>query len=225
VRKALLTKDFGFKDMDKLKDGQFLKLAMVAKGVAAGFVTELTAKGYDAADNTALGTLITTYVDGLQNQNLEIGSRDSAQENRVLKGNEIYGLLEKELCEAAKSYWRTRSAAKENDYIIYNNESGHGAPEGTTNTPVLNGQIVVLVNGVAPADPGHFYFKNRGPAGCILHIYFGSLVSNLYAGTGITLTSGQHLIAEPSDIGPIHQFLLCQNLSGVDGSIDFAPLS
>ena len=97
---------------------------MAAHGVADTYQTELTAKGFTSADNSDLQGLIKTFVIGLQNKSLEAGSRDIAQENRVEKGNEIYDLLENQLCVAGKNYWRTRSAAKYNDYFIYNNASG-----------------------------------------------------------------------------------------------------
>ena len=95
---------FGLKSLDDCNDSDLLRVRLVAHGVAVTYVTELTAKGYTAADNTALASMITTYVSGLQNQSMEIGSRDNAQEARVLAGNTLYNLLENELCEAAKSY-------------------------------------------------------------------------------------------------------------------------
>jgi hypothetical protein len=217
-------KRFKLKELDDMRDGDLLKAALVAHGVAASFITELTVKGYNAAANTALQTLIDDYVGGLQNQVMEIGSRDSAQEARVVEGNAIYDLLEHELCEAAKSYWRTRSAARLNDYFIHNNESGFGAPASVTHLEVVDSAVVTIVDDVPPAAPGDIYLKNTGPAGCVLHIYFAPNPAQLFLGVGITLNSGQHVNATAADIGPIQSFLLVNNSSGVNGGLDFAPL-
>lgn len=115
---------FGFKGLDKFTDAELLKAALVAHGLATTYAAPLAAKGFLAADNTELQTMCSTFVSGIQHQRIETGSRDIAQEDRVKAGNDLYALLEKELCEAGKSYWRTRSAAKYNDYIIYNTSSG-----------------------------------------------------------------------------------------------------
>jgi hypothetical protein len=115
-----------------MNDAQLLKTGMVAHGVAATHAAPLATKGWDAADNTALKTLTDDLAAGLQNQSIEIGSRDNATENRVLKGNELYDLLANELCEAGKEYWRTLSEAKYNDYIIYDSPSQNTSTAGYT---------------------------------------------------------------------------------------------
>ncbi len=119
---------FGLEGVSDFTVAELLRRALVAHQVATTYAAELTAKGFTAADNTALNGQISSYVSKIQNQALETGSRDIAQENRVLAGNALYHQLEGELCEAAKNYWRTRSAAKYNDYIIYNNETGTEEP-------------------------------------------------------------------------------------------------
>ncbi len=153
--KSARYRQFGLKDLDALTDAQLLRNGMVAHGVAIIYATELAAKGYDAADNTALQTLINDYVSGLQNQKIEIGSRDIAQEARVMAGNDIYQLLQNELCEAGKAYWRTRSAAKYNDYLIYNNETGTNPNTITQEGTIAANEVVnisALIGDLPDAD-------------------------------------------------------------------------
>lgn len=119
---------FGLEEMTKFTDSELLRRALVAHQVAVTYATELDTKGYTALDNSAFKARIEVYVKKIKEKAMEVGSRDIAQETRVLKGNALYHHLEDELCEAAKNYWRTRSAAKYNDYIIYNNETGTEEP-------------------------------------------------------------------------------------------------
>lgn len=139
-------KQFGLKGLDDMNDAQLLKTGMVAHGVAVSHATPLATKGWDAADNTELKSLTDDLAAGLKNQSIEIGSRDNATENRILKGNELYGLLENELCEAGKSYWRTLSEAKYNDYIIYNTPSGGSSGSGGTSTSEGNVNMGTVSN-------------------------------------------------------------------------------
>ncbi len=122
--KSVAFDTFGFKGLDKFKDSDLLKIALVIPALTTKHAVVLATKGWLAADNTELQTMFTDFVGGIQNQAMETGSRDIATDDRIAEGNEVYNLLENELCEAAKSYWRTRSAAKYNDYIIYNTGSG-----------------------------------------------------------------------------------------------------
>ena len=117
---------FGFINLDNFKDSDLLKIALVVPALTTKHAVILATKGWLAADNTELNTLLTTFVSGIQNQVLEIGSRDSAAAVRVNEGNEVFNLLNNELCEAGKGYWRTISEAKYNDYLLFNTESGSG---------------------------------------------------------------------------------------------------
>jgi hypothetical protein len=145
-------KQFNFQGLDKFTDAQVLKQSLVVQGLNVTYAVQLATKGWDAADNTELQTLTNEVVASLQNQSIETGSRDNAQEARVLAGNAVYNLLQNELCEAGRAYWRTRSAAKYNDYIIYDTPSGGPTPNVTvsgiltdnvTNNPIAGAQFVM----------------------------------------------------------------------------------
>jgi hypothetical protein len=67
--------------------------------------------------------------------------------------------------------------------------------------------------------------ENKGAAGCIIYIYYAATATALYTGTGVTLISGDEQTIEATDPGPIQAFLLAQNGSSINGSLDFTPLS
>lgn len=86
-------------------------------------------------------------------------------------------------------------------------------------------QIVVLDSNLQPTDAGSAYFKNSSPAGVSLNIYFAANPNDPFSGTGITLTSGQEVVVDSDDIGPIQPYLLVQNTGPFNGSLDFTKLS
>lgn len=134
-------KQFKLKGIDEMTEAELLKTALVAAGVANIYATELATKGYLATDILALKTLADNYVDSFMYKNIEVGSRDTAQEKRVMEANVLYNMLQNELCEAGKSYWRTRSAAMYNDYEIYTGT-------GTGNDPEVNSIDFVVLPGL-----------------------------------------------------------------------------
>jgi len=161
-------KQFGLKDIDDFTYADILRVSMVVQGLTATYAVQLATKGWDAADNTELQTLTNDFVASMQNQSIETGSRDIAQEGRVVAGNEIYNLIQNELCEAGKSYWRTRSAAKYNDYIIYDTASGSNPNEVTfkgvvtdsaTNNPIEGVLFNVGGNTTTSEANGSFELK------------------------------------------------------------------
>ncbi len=199
---------FGLKGLDDCNDSELLRVAMVAHGVAITYATELAAKGYSATDNTTLQTMITTYVGGLQNQSMEIGSRDNAQENRVLKGNEIYNLLENELCEAAKSYWRTRSAAKYNDYLVYNNEAG------TPLEQTIDFNVPALTRTTLTERPysATRYFTVTNNTATTLHLYLSNDGTTVL-GTALTINPSATVSGVSSDLAPSGNKFVLENMA------------
>jgi len=146
-------KKFDLTNIDKLRADELHTVALAAKGVAITYATELATKGWLAADNTELQNLCDAYVESRKTQNMETGDRDNKQEARVIEGNAIYDLLENQLCEAGKEYWRTLSAAKYNDYLIYDAASG-GNPltfSGTV-TDNVTGALLADVNLIADGE-------------------------------------------------------------------------
>ena len=208
---------FGFKGLDKFSDAELLKTGLIAAGLAAVFAAPLAAKGFDAADTTALQTLCTTYVAGLQNQSLEVGSRDMAQQARVLAGNTIYKDLEKELCEAGKSYWRTLSAAQYNDYLIYNTVSGTADTE--TISFEVNPMTTLTLVEIDYRGNRHFTVHNTTPA---QYTIFISLDGATVSGTPKLVAGNATVSSVCADLGPAGNFIMVRNDNlGVIGTGDF----
>jgi hypothetical protein len=74
-----------------------------------------------------------TFSKAMVNQKIEIGNRDFEQEERVLKGNIIYQSLVK-LTNLGQQIWDSKSAAKTNDYVIYNTTTGDPDAETVAGT-------------------------------------------------------------------------------------------
>lgn len=215
--KSAKYKQFALMGISDMSNAELLRTAMVAHGVAVTYAAPLAEKGYDAADNTALQGLITAYVAGLQNQSMEVGSRDTAQENRVLAGNEVYKQLEKELCEAAKSYWSTRSAAKYNDYLIYNTTSGTAETE-TINFEV-NPMTTLSLLEIDYRGNRHFTVVNNTP---VPYIIFISLDGITPTGTPKPVAGNATVSTVCADLAPAGNFIMVRNENpGVIGTGNF----
>ncbi len=174
--KSVEYKKFGFLNLDDFGDSDLLKMALVVPALTAKHAAVLATKGWEAADNTELASLLSTFVGGIQNQVLEVASRDDATEDRIKEGNEIYDQLANELCEAGKGYWRTRSESKYNDYEIFNTSTGSDTFTATLTLELTPGQV------------GNFDISAFDPEK-IVSILFESINANgqNYAGTSPTV--------------------------------------
>lgn len=208
-------KKFGLKGLDKFSDSELLRRGFVAKAVANTYVAELTPKGFDATAISALGTQIEEFVVSLQNKALEVGSRDTAQETRVLTGNALYRALEQDLCEAAKTYWQPRSAAKFNDYIIYHTE----------HTQVDNGTVPansILRPAVTVNSPSDFIQFSIPAGGQTLKIYCAEHEEDGPTPSAVTVVNGSGWSGRADDIGwtSVNRLLLIANETVSDSAFE-----
>lgn len=206
-------KKFGLKDLDDFTDDKLVSKAQINQGVATTHAAELAAKGFDASAIASLGTLAAALVDSMTNKALEVGSRDTAQETRVVAGNALYKMLEDELCFAAKNYWRTRSAAKYNDYIIHHTEH-----EQVDNGTILHNSILepeVTVNSASD-----FITLAIPAGGQTLKIYCSANEGDSPTGLAVTVINGSTWSGRAEDIGwtSVNRRLLLSNETDSDSA-------
>ncbi|MES2621638.1 MAG: hypothetical protein V4615_12375 [Bacteroidota bacterium] len=213
---------FGFKEIDKFKERDVAYLALVIPALTTKHAVVLATKGWDVADNTELGNMLTAFATSKGNQNIEIGSRDTATENRIVEGNVIFNMLGNELCEAGKDYWRTRSEAKHNDYEIFNTASGtSGITVVVEGNYAISETVTADITGVNSNPESTVTIEaEESPAG-----FFASETSaGLPTGTRYDRTEGSSITMLVDDFkvligwSPTKQVIRVQNIGMVAGS-------
>ncbi|HUM51501.1 MAG TPA: hypothetical protein PK431_06775 [Chitinophagales bacterium] len=106
-----------------LDDANLLLLGRHVANRATLYLADLASLGLTTAEIDALRALCTAFENSILEQQAMIAERDIMQEDRVVMGNAIFTQL-RNYCKLAKSAWRTVSAAKYNDYVIYDTPSG-----------------------------------------------------------------------------------------------------
>ena len=102
----------------KMTDSELLVAARKVHSQAVNNLSELAAEGITSLYLTTFDAANQAFEDSLD----EVGNRkflrDHGNENKILKGNELYSLLAK-YCDYGKTIWDGVSPAKYNDYVIY----------------------------------------------------------------------------------------------------------
>ena len=106
-----------------LDDANLLLAGRHVANRAALYLADLASLGLTTTEIDTLKALCTTFENSILEQQAMIAERDIMQEDRVEMGNAIFVRL-RNYCKLAKSAWRTVSAAKYNDYVIYDTPSG-----------------------------------------------------------------------------------------------------
>ena len=94
-------------------------------------LADLSAQGLTVAELDALNTLCDRFKILILEQGESVSERAIMQEDRVLAGNAVYEQL-RSYCSMAKTAWRTKNAAKYNDYLIYDSSSSTTEKNTTT---------------------------------------------------------------------------------------------
>jgi hypothetical protein len=120
-------KKFGAGSMTKDDDKKFLTTCRQVVTTATEYLTELTPVGLTQAMITGLTTLANSFQSDLNSIATAQEARDIATQNRITKGNELYGYVTR-YCEIGKIIWIDVDEAKYNDYVIYDTVH-HGLPK------------------------------------------------------------------------------------------------
>ena len=128
-------------NISQLTDSELLLAAGQVHDAAAANQAALDAEGVTVLYLSDFQTAIQDYEDALTAVGNKKMIRDDSTEERILKGNELYGYVVK-YCDYGKAIWDGLSQAKYNDYIIYTGGST-GIPGKIQNVAYnqLNNQI------------------------------------------------------------------------------------
>lgn len=202
---------FGTKGMDDMTDNDLVKCGKRVVRTATLFLTQLASKGLTATMISDLNDKVTIFDDAIDAQDDAIRLRDTATEDRLELGNELYKKIV-ELFDFGKDYWVTRDEAKYNDYIIYEGGSSPGSniKSGTINS----GEVV---NVLSPADAefvigANIRLKNAttNPAIGPLYYYMSGNPGDGWNGNGVALNPGQETTIAV-DGGNFNPYLNIQN--------------
>ncbi len=129
-------------EVSKASDADFYFAAKRLYKMASTKKTLLTAKGLTDAMLTDLFSAINAFDEAIDAAEMAVSEREDQTEIRVRMGNSLYAEMVA-ICEIGKSAWVNESAAKYNDYRIYEPATGKciltgKATNGTTGAPVAN---------------------------------------------------------------------------------------
>ncbi len=120
-------RSFGFEGMDEMTDNDVHRLGKRVVRRATLYLTDLASEGLTTAMITALGTVNTTFDDGIDAVTDKTKDRDIATQTRILKGNACFKELMR-LANIGKDIWASVDEAKYNDYVIYNTPGAEPLP-------------------------------------------------------------------------------------------------
>ena len=109
--------------VSKFSDDVLLASAKKILGRMEGYLLDLASTGLTQANLDDFDDLIDSYELALNNLSSAIELRDIKTKERVLLGNELYGLVVN-YCEIGKRVYEKTDPAKYNDYIIYEKSPG-----------------------------------------------------------------------------------------------------
>ncbi len=115
-------RSFGFDDMAALSDEKLVRMGRRVHKQATTLQADLATEGLTAAMLTDLLGTIGDFDESIDDKTDVEKTRDIAQQDRVIAGNELYKLLEK-YCSIGKAIWQN-DPAKYNDYVIYTGGNG-----------------------------------------------------------------------------------------------------
>jgi len=120
---AAQVKRFDAGKMTVDSDRSFLTLARQCVTLATEFLLDLTAEGLTQAMIDALTAEAQTMENELNNISEKEALRDLKTQERIEKGNELYGFVAR-YCEIGKILWQDVDEAKYNDYVVYHSAPG-----------------------------------------------------------------------------------------------------
>lgn len=116
------------KSLSNLTDTELLRYLEDFADATEDELTALADEGIDAATVTNLRALRVSFNTALKEQRKAIKARDTGDNSRIKKGNELNKLLVAH-CNTGKNIWINVDEAKYNDYVIYDTASGTNGEE------------------------------------------------------------------------------------------------
>jgi hypothetical protein len=205
--------------MSSLDDAGFLRFLEDFADSTEDNLTGLAGEGIDATTVTAIRDIRVSFNNGLKDQRKAKKARNTGNSDRIKKGNVLYALLVKH-ANTGKNIWNKVDESKYNDYVIYHKHGGLDV----VHINIAPGQIKVLATDLVPGSFVSAYVKKSGLAGSVLQIYYATLSTQAYGGTGYALNDNDARTMLESDPGTVQAYLLVQNTSGVNAGLAYAVI-
>ena len=116
---------FGFEGLTRWDYANLLYGGRRIAHICLLYLADLAEYGLTNAHLLQLKNLCDALEDLMIVQDMKTGERTITQSNRVVLGNRVFDEMSRK-SKLAKSAWRTKDAAKYNDYIIYDGVAGAG---------------------------------------------------------------------------------------------------
>jgi hypothetical protein len=126
-----LYKTFGFTDLSRLDDNNYVRAAKRIHRVATTLLADLAPEGLDAPTLAALLAKIDDLDGAIDSVHTKEEERDLATQNRIATGNTLYRTASK-LAGIGKTHFFSRDEAKYNDYVLLPSAEGEEDPEPPT---------------------------------------------------------------------------------------------
>lgn len=168
-------KSFGFVNLSRLSDGDFIMAANTLYDKATQYLSELTAKGLTPAMLLEFRKMIDELPPLVNNLASIKSERDINTEIRRNAANKLYETMA-DLCLIAVNYFKDRDAAKYSDYVIYRK-----GPTSQTRKGIVKPKTTISRNLKGVRADTLFKIKNEGQGE--LDFYF----STTEAGNPVTL--------------------------------------
>lgn len=115
-------KSLGVKGMNNFSDEALLFASRRVHTQMTTFLSQLADTGLTQGMLDDMNDLNNSYENAMNNQFTKIAERDSATEERIKKGNELYGFVAT-YCDIGKRVYAKTDPAKYDDYVIYSQSS------------------------------------------------------------------------------------------------------
>jgi hypothetical protein len=116
--KSARYRKFGVINLNRNSDKELVYTARSVHTVGTEYLAELATEGLTLAILDDLAAKAETFETALHTVKTKTAERDEKTEERITKGNELYGFVVK-YCNIGKQIWEAVSEAKYNDYVIY----------------------------------------------------------------------------------------------------------
>jgi hypothetical protein len=214
-------------ELRRAKDTTIYTLVMQIWTLANAVSASLAPHGITAGDITNLHLFAQQYLALVELPRRKVSAK-SAQGKKV---DTLMAETDEFLYETLDPQMRVLDGT--DDQVLYDEYRGNrgidnnptGGAGELVQIPLPQGAIAEIDAELLPQVGGSAIVKNTGPLGCILALYYAATNNQAYAGIGFQLTSGQEETIDANDPGPVQPYLLVQNISGVDGGLDFTSLT
>lgn len=158
---------FDTKDISESTDNDLVRIAISVITAATELLPELTDSGLTQGKIDDLAAINTLFDSQINLKIKAIKVRDSATDERIRLGNELYSLIVN-ICDNGKLCWEQENEAKYNDYVIYKTSNTQKPQYQTSGTVSAESVVNTTVSGIesnteitlenTSNTPLHFFF-------------------------------------------------------------------